>query len=82
MTYLFSPKSRYVIPLAMAHLPYIGAPVVTLRHLMGGVGVGSLGDFQQEVGVGVGLSVLRLDYAVGAGGRTGHEFGVGISLGN
>jgi hypothetical protein len=74
-------ESRYVIPMDMVKLPYIGVPVVTLLHLMGGAGVGSLGEFQQEVGVGLGLSLLHFDYTVGAGGRSGHQFGVGISLG-
>lgn len=74
-------ESRYVIPVDMVKLPYVGVPVVTLLHLMGGAGVGSLGEFQQEVGVGLGLSLLHFDYTVGAGGRSGHQFGVGISLG-
>jgi hypothetical protein len=80
-TSLLFVESRYVIPVDRVTLPYVGVPVLTLRHLMGGAGVGSLGEFQQEVGVGLGLSVLRLDYTVGAGGRSGHDFGVGISLG-
>jgi hypothetical protein len=81
-TELLFVESRYMIPLEMVVLPVVGSPVLTLRHLMGGAGVGSLGAFQQEVGVGIGLSVLRLDYTVGAGGRSGHELGVGISLGH
>lgn len=75
-------ESRYMIPLPKLMLPIVGSPILTLRHLMGGAGVGSLGEFQQEVGVGIGLSVLRLDYTVGAGGRTGQELGMGISLGH
>jgi hypothetical protein len=75
-------ESRYLIPVPGLVLPMVGSPIVTLRHLMGGAGVGSLGEFQQEVGVGVGLSVLRIDYTIGAGGRSGQELGVGISLGH
>jgi hypothetical protein len=75
-------ESRYLIPVPGLVLPMVGSPIVTLRHMMGGAGVGSLGEFQQEVGVGVGLSVLRIDYTIGAGGRSGQELGVGISLGH
>jgi hypothetical protein len=71
-----------MIPLQMIVLPVVPSPILTLRHLIGGAGVGSLGQLQQEVGVGIGLSVLRLDYTIGAGGRSGHELGVGISLGH
>jgi hypothetical protein len=81
-TELLFVESRYMIPLEMIVLPFGQSPILTLRHLMGGAGVGSLGEFQQEVGVGIGLSILRLDYTVGAGGRRGHELGVGISLGH
>jgi hypothetical protein len=81
-TELLFVESRYMIPLEKLVLPVIGSPVLTLRHLMGGAGIGSLGEFQQEVGAGIGFRVVRLDYTVGAGGRAGHEFGLGISLGH
>jgi hypothetical protein len=80
-TELLYVESRYRIPIEQIVLPLVGSPVLTLRHLMGGASVGSLGEFQQEVGAGIGVSVLHLDYTVGAGGRAGHRLGVGISLG-
>ena len=84
-TELLFAESRYVMPLDRVVLPVVGVPTLTLRHALGSAGVGSLGPLQQEVGAefGVGFSMLSLhfDYTVGAGGRSGSKFGVGLSVG-
>jgi hypothetical protein len=80
-TQLLFVESRYIIPLPLA-LPLVGSPVVTLRHIMGSAGVGSLPSLEQEIGVGIGLSALRLDFTTDAGGNRGHKIGIGISLGS
>lgn len=74
-------ESRYLIPLPMIVLPVVGAPTLTLRDAFGAAGVGSLPAFQHEVGVGIGLSVLRVEYTRAVAGKSGSRFGVGISLG-
>jgi hypothetical protein len=78
-------ESRYLIPIEKLPLPKIGplpafVPVLTLRDAFGSAGVGSLPDFQHEVGIGIGLSVLRLEYTRAVAGKSGSEFGIGISL--
>ncbi len=73
-------ESRYLIPLETIQLPYIGSPTLTLRDAFGGAGVGSLPSLQHEVGIGVGLSILRLEYTRAVAGKSGSKFGVGISL--
>lgn len=73
-------ESRYLIPLDRIMLPFIGAPVLTVRHIMGGAGVGSLPSLEQEIGVGIGLSALRLDYTQDVTKSRGHKISVGISL--
>ena len=73
-------ESRYLIPLDGVLLPLVGAPLITLRHLMGSAGVGGLPSLEQELGVGVGLSALRLDYTMDVARSRGHKFSVGISL--
>lgn len=74
-------ESRYFIPITAITLPVVGSPVLTLRHIIGNAWNGDAPPLQQEVGFGIGLSALRLDYMVGAGGTHGHELGVGISFG-
>ncbi|HET7187402.1 MAG TPA: hypothetical protein VFI52_04580 [Gemmatimonadaceae bacterium] len=73
-------ESRYLIPINAIVLPLVGSPVLTLRDAFGSAGVGSLPSFQHEVGVGIGLSVLRLEYTRAVAGKSGSKFGVGISL--
>jgi hypothetical protein len=79
-TKLFYLESRYAIPIESVMLPFIGAPIVTLRHIMGSAGVKSLPSLEQEIGIGLGLSALRLDYTRDVGNGRGSNFGVGISL--
>ena len=53
--------SRYMIPLARPRLPLVGAPVVTLRHVLGSAGVGSLPDLEQNIGLRISLAILRFE---------------------
>jgi hypothetical protein len=79
-TALFYLESRYLIPIDLIQLPVVGTPIITLRDAFGSAGVGSLPSFQHEVGVGIGMSVVRVEYTHSVAGKSGHEFGVGISL--
>ncbi|HUQ46203.1 MAG TPA: hypothetical protein VM033_06105 [Gemmatimonadaceae bacterium] len=79
-TTLLYVESRYLIPVDLVQLPFVGSPVVTLRDAFGAAGVGSLPALQHEVGIGVGLSVFRVEYTRAVAGKSGHEFGIGISL--
>jgi hypothetical protein len=79
-TRLLYVESRYLIPLDFVQLPVIGAPVITLRDAFGAAGVTSLPDFQHEVGIGIGLSVLRLEYTRAVAGKSGSKIGFGVSL--
>jgi hypothetical protein len=79
-TSLLYVESRYLIPIERIQLPVVGAPVLTLRDAFGAAGVGGLPGLQHEVGIGFGLSVLRVEYTRAVAGKSGSEFGVGISL--
>ena len=74
-------ESRYLIPVPGVTLPMIGAPVLTLSDFLGAAGVGSLPKLEQELGVGIGLSALHLDFVTDAGGSRGHKFSLSLSLG-
>jgi hypothetical protein len=79
-TKLFYLESRYAIPIESIVLPFIGSPIVTLRHIMGSAGVKSLPSLEQEIGIGLGLSALRIDYTRDVGNGRGSNLGIGISL--
>lgn len=73
-------ENRYLVPIEQVQLPFVGSPVITLRDAFGAAGIGSLPAFQHEVGIGVGLSILRLEYTRAVAGKRGSEFGIGVSL--
>lgn len=73
-------ETRYTIPMESVSLPIIGVPVLTIRHIMGSAGVKSLPNLEQEVGAGIGLSVLRIDITTDAARKRGTKLGFGISL--
>jgi hypothetical protein len=53
--------SRYMIPLSRPRLPLVGAPVITLRHVLGSAGVDSLPDLEQNIGLRISLAILRFE---------------------
>ena len=71
-------ESHYVIPLERFPLPFLGPPELTLRHQIGGAGVGRLPTLVQNIGARVAISYLRIDYAIDPASRK-HEFGVSLS---
>ena len=73
-------ESRYYIPIESVVLPLVGSPSVSFVHFMGSAGVKRLPSLEQEIGVGVALSVLRLDMTTDVARSRGTKFGVGFSL--
>ena len=74
-------ESRYEIPVSALVLPTVGSPTLHLRHLMGSAGVGALPDLEQELGVGVGISVLRFEATFDAAGERDPRYGVVVTIG-
>lgn len=74
-------ESRYQIPVAAFVLPKIGPPTLHLRHLMGAAGVGALPELEQELGVGVGISVVRFEATFDASGDRATRYGVSVVMG-
>lgn len=75
-------ESRYEVPIAAIVLPRVGSPTVFLRHIMGSAGVGSLPKLEQELGAGLGLSIVRLDVTVDVAGKRDTRVGFGVSVSN
>lgn len=73
-------ESQYQIPLDRVLLPLVGSPIFTLRHIMGAAGVGTLPSLEQEIGVRIGLSALRVDYTQDVAKSSRHKISLGLSL--
>ena len=74
-------ESRYEIPVAAITLPTVGFPTLHLRHLLGAAGVGSLPKLEQELGVGVGISVVRVEATFDAAGKRDARYSAGFVFG-
>ena len=53
--------SRYNIPLARPRLPLVGGPVITIRHVLGSAGVGTLPDLEQNIALRVTFAFVRVE---------------------
>ncbi|MEO8576583.1 MAG: hypothetical protein ABI556_07785 [Gemmatimonadales bacterium] len=57
-------EGEYSIPLRKPILPYVGTPVVSLRYAAGAAGVGDLPDLIQNLGVGLGVKLVKIEYHI------------------
>ena len=55
-------EGEYHYPLAGPLVPFVGAPVVSLRYAAGSAGVNDLPDFIQNISAGVSLKVIKFEY--------------------
>ena len=76
----------YVIPIDQVQLPYVGNPFVALRYAAGNAGVDGIPKLIQNLGIGVGVSLLRVDYSIDPASnrspfsrRSAFSFGVSLS---
>lgn len=76
---LFYVESNYFIPLYQLDLPVLGAPSITLRHMIGSAGIRKLPAFQQNLGVRAAMSFLRFDAVVDPARRE-WDFGFGLTM--
>ena len=59
---LFFVRGDYDYPLVKPVLPYVGAPVLSVMYSAGSAGVDKLPDFIQNIGAGVGLKIIKIEY--------------------
>ena len=55
-------EGEYEYPLARPLLPFVGAPVITLRYAAGAAGLGELDEWIQNVSAGLSLKVVKVEY--------------------
>jgi hypothetical protein len=82
---LFYAEGEYMIPINRIMLRMLGSPFIALRYAVGSAGVRDLPPFIQNLGIGVGISFLRVDYNIDPAGdrspfseRSAFSFGVSI----
>ena len=63
---------RYEVPVPRLAVPYLGGPVLALRHRIGSAGLQTLPRLIQNVGVSATLSVARVEYTIDPASRQGH----------
>ena len=54
-------ESMYLVPIHALALPYLGAPTIAVRYVIGGAGVHTLPDLTQNVGLRLQIFILRID---------------------
>jgi len=57
-------QGDYNIPFDRIQLPFVGPPFIGLRYAAGSAGIGCLPTLIQNLGVGVGASLFRVDYTI------------------
>jgi hypothetical protein len=78
-------QGDYTIPFDQIQLPFVGSPYIGLRYAAGSAGIGGIPTMIQNLGVGVGASLFRVDYSIDpAQNRSPFSrksaFSVGVSL--
>jgi hypothetical protein len=63
---------RYEVPLPRLAVPYLGGPILVLRHRIGSAGIQTLPRLIQNVGVSAALSFARVEYMIDPATRKGH----------
>jgi hypothetical protein len=84
-SHLLYVQGDYTIPIDRIQLPFVGSPYLGLRYAAGAAGINGLPTLIQNLGVGLGVSLLRLDYTIDpAQNRSPFSrksaFSVGLSL--
>lgn len=78
-------EGEYRYPLVKPLLPYVGAPVLSARYAAGSAGVDDLPDFIQNIGVGLGLKIVKVEYHIDPNYKKTsythkHAWSIGFSL--
>ena len=76
----------YVIPIEQIQLPFVGNPFIALRYAAGCAGINGLPKMIQNLGIGAGVSLIRVDFSIDPASnrspfsrRSAVSFGVSLS---
>jgi hypothetical protein len=57
-------QADYIVPIDRIQLPIVGSPFIGLRYSAGNAGEGKLPPLIQNLGIGAGVSLFRVDYSI------------------
>jgi len=72
-------EGLYNFPIQTLHVPFLGTPIITVREMLGGTGVGSLGRFDSNIGARLTLGFLSGEVFINPDNGD-HVFSFGLSL--
>jgi len=72
-------EGLYNFPIETLHVPYLGTPIVTVREMLAGTGVGSLGRFDSNIGARLTLGIFSGELFVNPDNGD-HVFYLGLSI--
>ena len=80
-------EGEYSVPFSGPLLPFVGAPIASVSYSAGAAGVGTLPNFIQNVGVGLGVKLIKAEFHVDPNyhktpytHRTAFSVGVSLSM--
>jgi hypothetical protein len=72
-------EGLYNFPIETVHVPYLGTPIITVREMLGGTGVGSLGRFDSNIGARLTIGFISGEVFVNpANGDNAFSFGLSL----
>jgi hypothetical protein len=72
-------EGLYNFPIQTVKVPFLGTPIITVREMLGGTGVGSLGRFDSNIGARLTLGFVSGEVFVNPANGD-HVFSLGLSL--
>lgn len=72
-------EGLYNFPIETVQVPYLGTPIITVREMLGGTGVGSLGRFDSNIGARLTIGLISGEIFVNPANGD-HAFSFGLSL--
>jgi hypothetical protein len=72
-------EGLYNFPIQTVHVPFLGTPIITVREMLGGTGVGSFGRFDSNIGVRLTIGLVSGEIFVNPA-NGGHTYSIGLSL--
>lgn len=72
-------EGLYNFPIQTVHVPFLGTPIITVREMLAGTGIGSFGRFDSNIGARLTLGIFSGEIFVNPLNGN-HTYSIGLSL--